>query len=70
MSAEHRLSPAQRMGIVLAVVVALLGAIAGVVSASFWVMPGDQAAAEQARPTIQYTRLEFARAIERAIVGK
>jgi len=69
MSADNRLSPARRMGILVAIVVALLGGIACIAPSGFWVMSGDETAAEQGQPMIQYTRLEFARAIERAIRG-
>lgn len=67
---NHRMSPARRMGIVVAIVIALLAGIACVASSGFWVMPADEQAADQARPATQYTRLEFALAIARAIRGR
>lgn len=66
---DHRMSPARRMGILLAIVVALLGGIACIAPSGFWPMSWDETAAEQGRTMIPYTRLEFARAIERAIRG-
>ena len=66
---DHRLSHARRLGVLVAVVAALLGWIAYVAPSGFWAMSGDETAAEQGRAITQYTRLEFARAIERAIRG-
>jgi len=66
---DHRMSHARRMGILVAILVALLGGIACVAPRGFWAMSGDETAAEQDRTMTQYTRLEFARAIERAIRG-
>ena len=66
---DHRMSQARRTGIVVAVVAALLGSIVCVAPSGFWPVTGIETAAEQGRPIIQYTRLEFARAIERAIRG-
>ena len=67
---DHRMSPARRMGIVVAVVIALLAGIACVAPTGFWVTSGDEQSADQARPATQYTRLEFALAIARAIRGR
>jgi len=66
---DHRMSQARRTGIVVAVLAALLGSIVCVAPSGFWATSGIAAVTEQGRPMIQYTRLEFARAIERAIRG-
>ena len=66
---DHHMSQARRMGILVAILVALLGGIACVAPSGYWVMSVNESAAEQGRTMNQYTRLEFARAIERAIRG-
>lgn len=69
---DHRMSHARRLGLVIAVALtlALLAGITCVAPAWFESMPGDASNAEQAPPMIQYTRLEFALAIGRAIRGR
>jgi len=67
---DNRMSPTARMAIALTVVVALLGATAWVGAAWVEAMRGDAAASAQDQPRIEYTRQEFALAIERAIRGK
>jgi len=67
---DHRISPAGRIGIAVTFAAALLVGIALAVPAwneAAW----DAATVSTAdQPRREYTRLEFARAIERAIRGK
>ncbi|TRZ64300.1 MAG: hypothetical protein D4S02_10980 [Rhodocyclaceae bacterium] len=66
---ENYLSNAWRNRLVAVAVAAALIAIAGAGSTWLGAIRSEEAAAEQTRPTTEYTRLEFAKAIERVFRG-
>ena len=57
------------MGILAVILIALVTGAAWLLPAGYWPVAEDETAAGQGRSMIQYSRLEFARAIERAIRG-